>query len=227
MKIKQLSLLVVFCIGFVTVCFSQHRRYRIQNNVGIMGGLTQYDIITDNFETKKGTGWMLGASATVDLPNKWYNLSYMIQLTQNPFEIETRTTGASTETTLTEYKVFTVQAGLIGHLKLVGNNITIDAGPMLQYNSNLELQDGSHENYFIQNYTNLQAKDIEDVSNFNVNGMVGATAGFDHFKVSAHYVYSFLNTLEKLNDQNLDTTGGESNFKGNQSMLIFGVAVFF
>ena len=227
MKNKQLSLLVAFCLGFVTVCFAQHRRYRIQNNVGIAGGLTQFDLITDNFETKKGNGWMLGISATVDLPNKWYNLSYILQLTQNPFEIETRTNNTNPESTLTEYKLFTAHVGLIGHLKLIGNNITIDAGPLLQYNSNLELQDNKHQDYFIQNYTNLQAREIEDISNFNVNGMIGVTAGFDHFKITAHYVYGFLNTLKKLDDQNLDTTGGLSSFEGNTSLLMFGIAVFF
>jgi len=226
MNFKQLYLLVAFCIVFVTVTDAQHRRYRIQNSIGLTGGLTQYDLITDNFETTKGNGWMLGAMATVDLPNKWYNLSYIIQLTQNPFEIATRTGNTVFETTNTEYKIFTAHVGLIGHLKLLKNHLSIDVGPLIQYNSDLELEDSSHENYFIENYNNLEAQDIEDISNFNVNGLIGVSAGFERFKLTAHYVYGFLNTLNKLNDQDLDTSGGVEEFKGNQSMLMFGAVIF-
>ena len=45
--------------------------------------ITQFDIITDNFETKKGDGWIANMAATVDIPQKWYNLSYGMQLSEN------------------------------------------------------------------------------------------------------------------------------------------------
>src|SRR5690606_10239695 len=54
MQQKQLILLVAICIGFVTMSFGQKGNYRIQNGVGIYGGITQYVILTDNFTTKKG-----------------------------------------------------------------------------------------------------------------------------------------------------------------------------
>ena len=54
MKKIQLCLLVATMLCFVTKSFSQRKNYDIKNGFGIFGGLTQFDIITDNFETTKG-----------------------------------------------------------------------------------------------------------------------------------------------------------------------------
>ncbi|MGY0391237.1 hypothetical protein ACW5R3_01600 [Bizionia sp. KMM 8389] len=80
---KSFTLLVAVCISFVTLGYGQPKNYKIVNGIGLSGGITQYDIITDNFTTKKGNGWMASASATVDLPHKWYNVSYTMQLAEN------------------------------------------------------------------------------------------------------------------------------------------------
>lgn len=228
MKNRHLFLLVAFCIGFVTNINAQHRTYRIQNGIGITGALTQYDIVTDNFETKKGNGWLFGASATVDIPNKWYNVSYSIQLSENTLEIASRESNTNTTPIFTEYKIFAAQISLLGHIKIAKNYFTIDVGPMLQYNGKLELKDDSQELYFIQGYDNLQAKDLAEISNFNANGVAGVSLGFPNFKLKAHYIYGFTNILKKLDSQNLDTSGStETKFKGNQSMLVFGAMFSF
>ena len=49
MKNREYIILVAICIGFVTTSFSQHKTYLINNGFGITGGITQYDIITDNY----------------------------------------------------------------------------------------------------------------------------------------------------------------------------------
>lgn len=227
MKIKQRIILVALSICFVTLTKAQHRRYKIQNGIGLTGALTQYDIATDNFTTEAGNGWLIGASATVDLPNKWYNISYIIQLSENNFGIETNSVMTPGTLEFTDYKMFTAQIALLGHIKIIKTNLMIDAGPMLQYNSDLELKDAGQELNTINGYTNLLASDIEDISNFNVNGVIGLSAGFNNFKIKAHYIYGFLNSFEKLNDQNLDTTGGNQTFKGNQSMFVLGAMFLF
>ena len=106
MKKTQFILLVAFAIGFVTIGFAQKRPHgvvAIKNGFGIEGGITQFDILTDNFVTEKGNGWLGGASATGDIPHKWYNVSYTIQLSENtvgisakPFALATTTTNSLT-----------------------------------------------------------------------------------------------------------------------------------
>ena len=227
MQKKQFILLVAICIGFVTISVAQHQRYAIKNGIGIMGGITQYDIATDNFKTKSGNGFTGGFIATVDLPHKWYTVSYGFQFAQNKLEI----TGRPSLTTITEeqleYNIKTVQVAFLLHLKIIKDNFTIDLGPQLQYNSMLELDDDSKNNYIIDGYDGLFAEDISDITKFNANGVVGASLGAGNFKLRAIYSYGFTNMLNKLNNKNLTTTPSSEKFKGNQSMLSFVLMITF
>lgn len=227
MKIKSLLLLVAISTGFVTKNFAQHKTYKIVNGIGIFGGLTKTDIKTDNFITEEGDGFLFGMSATVDIPHKWYNMSYGMQLSENYVNILARPTVSSPEEEFIEYKLFAAQVSLQGHIKLIGSHLTIDVGPMLQYNGKLELENDNQEDYYIVNYDNLKATDIGSVNQFNFNGVIGASAGYEFFRVKAQYIYGFTNILKKLENPNLDTTGGDARFKGNQSMIVIGAMISF
>ncbi|MGB1309118.1 MAG: hypothetical protein ACPG6B_09420 [Oceanihabitans sp.] len=227
-KFKQYILLVVCTIGFVTINLAQSNSVPITNGIGVYGGLTQFNIITDNFKTKKGAGWIAGASATVDIPHRWYNMSYSIQLSENIVGIEARPLIGSVTKEFIDYKLFTAQIALLMHVKLVESYLTIDAGPMLQYNSELELEDNKHKNFVINNYNNLLAEDISDISKFNFIGAIGLSGGASHFRLKAQYLYGFTNMLNKLNKNDLDTSGiSKEKFKGNQSMLAFTLMISF
>jgi len=222
MQNKNFILLVAICIGFVTLIQGQHKNYNIVNGFGIQGGITKVDILTDNFETQSNTGWLGGMSATVDIPHRWYNVSYSIQFSENNFDIFGRPDILITTDEPIEFKMFTAQVALLAHVKLIGSNVTLDAGPMLQYNSDLELNNENQADYILTNYDNLTAEEILTVNKFNIDGTVGITAGYDSFKVRAQYIYGFTNMFNKLNSKDLDTSGSsESNFKGNLSMLAF------
>ena len=227
MKFKQYILLVAFTIGFVTKTHSQHKTYAINNGFGIMAGITLYDIKTDNFITKQGQGFAGALLATLDLPHKGYTVSYGMQLSENNLEISGRMTDDVAGNEMLEYKLKTAQLGFTYHKKILGDNLTIDIGPQIQYNGKLELKDNSKEGYYINGYDSLTAKEIENISQFNVNGMVGASAGIGAFKIKAQYIYGFLNILDKLNDKNLNVGSNTETFKGNQSMLVFAVMVSF
>ncbi|GGK30512.1 hypothetical protein GCM10007962_26030 [Yeosuana aromativorans] len=227
MKNKELILLVAICICFVTTGFSQHANYHIRNGIGISAAVTKFDIITNNFTTKQEDGFLGGLLATVDIPNRWYNMSFGMQLSQNNIGVLARPNAISTEDVFVDYKLLTAQIALLGHIKIIEDYLTIDGGPMLQYNGKMELKDNSKESYFINNYNTLLAKDISSISQFNVNGAIGASAGFGFFRLKAQYIYGFTNILSKLNSQSLDTNGSEGSFKGHQSMLALGAMIVF
>ncbi|XMO87921.1 hypothetical protein AAFN75_06425 [Algibacter sp. AS12] len=227
MKKIQLYLLVALSICFVTKSFSQKGSYDIVNGIGIFGGVTKVNFNTDNFTTKEGDGFIGGLSATVDIPVKWYNMSYGLHFSESTISIMGRPTASSTTNEFIDYKLFAAQLALMMHVKLAGSYVTLDVGPMLQYNSRLEFEDKAQEGYFINNYDNLLAEDISNISQFNLNGAVGVTAGFKFVKLRAHYIYGATNILKKLEGENLDTTGGDSRFKGNMSMLVFGAMISF
>lgn len=227
MQKKQFILLVVLCFGFVTLTMAQHTRYTIKNGIGIIGGLTQYDIETDNFITKGGNGFIGGMIATVDIPHKWYTVSYGLQFSQNSLEISARPTAASITQEQLEYKLTAVQLAFLLHVKLLSDNLTIDIGPQLQYSGQLELDDDNKKNYIIDGYDLLRAEEISDISKFNVNGIVGASLGISNFRLRAAYSYGFTNMFNKLNDANLATTPTSKKFEGHQNMLSFALMITF
>lgn len=226
MKKLKYILLVVISMAFVTLTHAQHKRYAIKNGVGIQGGVTQFDIITNNFVTKKNYGFIGGLSASVDIPHKWYNVSYNILLSENNIDIAAFSLANPMEE-FVEYKLLTAQLSFLFHAKLIGSNLTLDLGPMLQYNGDLELKDSSKEGYIISDYDTLLTEDISKISNFNVNGAVGLSAGFGAFRLRAQYIYGFTNILGKLNDEDLNVGSNNNKFKGNQSMIAFTAIITF
>lgn len=227
MQIRHFIVLVAISISFVTTSFSQRRGIvNISNGIGIGGGLTQFDIKTDNFDTKAGNGWIGGMAATLDLPHRWYTVSYGMQVSENNMEIMGKQSSLSASEPL-EYKLMAVQAQFLFHAKLAKDYLMIDAGPMIQYNGKLELKDSNQEDYFIDGYSLLSGEDISDISKFNVNASIGATAGFSHFKLRVQYIYGLTNMFNKLNDQNFDASPSDKPFKGNQSILAFMAFIYF
>ncbi|WP_336066822.1 hypothetical protein [Mesoflavibacter sp. CH_XMU1404-2] len=226
MKTNNFILLVAFCIGFVTINYAQRKNYNIKNGFAIGGGLTQFDIITDNFETKSDTGWLIHMSATVDIPHKWYNVSYGMQLSENKMSVNGFASALSSNFEPIDYKILTAQVAFLMHAKLAGPYLTLDFGPVLQYNSDLEFDDEGQEEWIIAEFDSLLAKDFVDITNFNVNGAIGLTAGFENFKVRGQYIYGFTNILGDLNDSNAANFTNKK-FKGNQSMLTVALLITF
>jgi hypothetical protein len=227
MKKIQHILLVAITIGFVTTSFAQKGNYPITNGISVFGGVTKFDISTDNFVTKQGDGFLGGLIATVDIPVRWYNVSFGMQLSESTIEVLGRPNLISTTEEFVAYKMFAAQVAMLLHLKVIPNHFTIDVGPMLQHNGKLEFKEKAQEDYYVNNYINLPAKDITNISQFNLNGAVGASVGIRNFKLKAQYIYGFTNILKKLENQSLDTLGGDSRFKGNQTMLVLGAIVSF
>ncbi len=224
---KYSILLVALTVCFVTESFGQPRNYDINNGFGVFGGITKFDIQTDNFITTEGDGFMAGMTAMVDIPHKWYNMSYGMHMAENNINISGRTLQGGSDQEFIKYKIFTAQVALLMHIKPFQDFFTIDVGPMIQYNGKMELKDTAKESYYINNYTNLIASDITRISQFNFNGAVGATLGIKNFKIKAQYIYGITNILKKLEDQNLDTAGGDVRFKGNQTQLVLGAMICF
>ena len=216
MKNKPLFLLVALLLCFVT---NSQTNVIIKTGIGIQGGVTQFNILTDNFDTSSGLGFVGGFSATGDIPHKWYNVSFGLQFFQNNLEISARETQSSDTTEMLDYQLQGVQGTFLFHIKIADNFFTLVVGPQIQFNSELELDNETQETFFINGYDNLNAGDISDITKLNANGVIGLSGGIGPIRLRVHYTYGFTNILNNLNDQDLNTSGGESRFNGNQSII--------
>jgi len=228
-NLKQL-LLAALCTTIFTPNYAQGGRTRLTNGFAIGGGLTQFDILTDNFNTIKGEGWSISASNTGDLPYKWYNISYGMQLSDNVLNVEgLQFDNGNLRRTQVEYNVLEAQLVLLFHFKVLPNILTLDFGPVAQFNSKLEMQSFDEENLFVTTTDSktILAKDLEDISQINFNAAVGATLGFKFIQFRAQYIHGFTNILNKLNDQDFNTGTGKSKFKGTQSMALLSALIAF
>ena len=228
MQIKHLLLVVGLSVGFVTGIFAQHKRVKIKNGIGIHGGITQYDISTDNFMTSKGNGYLGGLTATVDLPHKWYTVSYGMQFADNNFSIQGRPnvdSDVNFSSEDLEYNIKVVQLAFLFHVKVFTPVVSIDLGPQLQYNSQLELQDDGKKGYVLSGFDGLLADDITGINHLNINGLAGVSAGIGAFRLRARYSYGITNMFNELNKEDLNTAPSDEKFEGHQQMLSFSLMI--
>ncbi|TDD99651.1 outer membrane beta-barrel protein [Flavobacterium cellulosilyticum] len=187
--------------------FGQYK-YRDANRIGISFGLNQFSLNTSNFQTKPGKGWNAGLSMRGNFYDNW-DMVYAMQFSENNFTVNTKS-GFITEDT--NYKLPSAQISLMLSFKIVENHLSIEFGPVVQINGKLNVDSGSANNTI--SGTTLLAKDIVDISPFNLYPAVGITAGGRHLRLSISYQYGINNMLSNLNNKNVDV-----NFKGNPGIL--------
>lgn len=203
---KKIFFALVFML-FASVSFAQYG-YRDSNRIGIFGGVNQFTLNTNNFQTKPGTGWNAGLSMRGNFYNDW-DMVYAMQFSQNNFSVATNSGFIAEDT---NYKLSSAQISLLFSYKIIENHLSVEIGPLLQINGKLNV-DKNKENNIISG-TTLLAKDIVDISQFNFYPVIGITAGVRHVRLNVSYQYGVNNMLGNLNDKNLGYS-----FKGNPGIL--------
>ncbi|KQB36839.1 OMP b-brl 2 domain containing protein [Flavobacterium daejeonense] len=209
---------LVFTFGFVlttVLSFAQYR-YRDSNRIGIYGGINQFTLNTDNFETKAGNGWNAGLSMRGNFYNNW-DMVYAIQFSENNFSVATEQLGFGKEDV--NYKLPSAQISLQLSYSIIDNHLSFEFGPLVQVNGKFKVESGKENN--VISGTTLFAKDITDIGKFNFYPTVGITAGAKHFRVNVSYQYGISNMLGNLNSKNLGY-----HFKGNPGILNGNVILY-
>ncbi len=197
----------VFLLFSTSILFSQYN-YRDSNRIGISFGVNQFDLNTNDFQTKPGSGWNGSLSMRGNYYNNW-DMVYTMQFSENNFSVTTNS-GFITEDT--NYKLASAQISLQLSYKIIENHLSLEIGPLVQINGKLKVNQDQENN--IITGTTLLAKDIVDISTFNFYPVVGITAGVKHVRLSVSYQYGLNNMLGSLNNKNLGYS-----FKGNPGIV--------
>ncbi|MAN58281.1 MAG: hypothetical protein CMC08_00415 [Flavobacteriaceae bacterium] len=219
---KNLTLVAAFLL--ISVYGYGQQRFTEYNYLGITGGLTQYDINTDQLNTEAGQGFMFGFHARGAFYNN-FDLVYGINFYNS-------TVGVYGERALPiagdgRYIEYNIQSALIHVLlsvNIVRDHLTLEAGPLLNVSGKLKLDDEAYADYILDGYNTLRADDIQDVSKVNFRVMGGLTAGFRKFKLNAQYQYGVTNMLNNLNEKDLSEI---DDIEGHSSTLVLSGIFYF
>lgn len=202
---------------FVTFVSSAQYNYRDSNRIGIMAGINQFTLYTDDFQSQPGTGWNAGLSLRGNFYNNW-DMVYAMQFSENNFTVATTNSFFKKEEV--EYKLPSAQISLMFSYKIVENHLSVELGPVFQINGKFNIDEQYEDN--IINGTTLFAKDITDISNFNFYPAIGITAGVTHFRFNLQYQYGVTNMLSNINNPD----EGISGLKGNAGILSGNLIVY-
>ncbi len=220
MKFKSL-IFVTLTLFFIQNSFSQ-RNYNQYNRLGLTGGFSLYDIKTSDLVTKQGNGFTAGFTSRGSFRNN-FDLIYGLDFYSNTVEIFGRNATNSFETQFIDYNLQGVQIKFLGSYNIIRHHLSIEFGPILNVSGKMKVNSEQFEEYILDGYTSLKAKDIEGVSPVNFHVMGGISGGLESFRVSVKYQYGVTNMFNGLNDDELENT----NFKGNSSTIIFALVVYF
>lgn len=220
MSLKKL-IFVTISFFLVQEAYSQ-RNYNQYNRLGVTVGYSLFDINTSDFTTKQSDGFNGGFTTRGAFRNN-FDLIYGLSFYSNTVEIFGKNPTNSFESQFIDYKLQGVQINFLGSYNIIRHHLSLEFGPILNISGKMKVKSESLEDYIIDGYTTLVAKDLENVSPVNFHLMGGITGGVESFRVSVQYQYGVTNMLNKLNKEDLEYL----DFKGNSSTIIFSLVVYF
>lgn len=228
MSLKNLLFVTLFISTVVTV-YSQRSR-KEYSFVGINASFTLLDINTDHFNTEQGTGFGAGFVTRGD----WYNkfaMEYGVSFFQHHVGILGRdlTNPANNfDERYIKFALPNVQLKLQLIYYLIRHRLSLEVAPILSVNGKLKPNSESYEDYQIDGYESVTAKDIANVSTVHFLTAAGLTAGIDNFRANVQYQYGVTNFFNRLNDtESVSEEKPEGGFKGHTSTILLGLYIFF
>ncbi|MDN3723079.1 outer membrane beta-barrel protein [Aequorivita sp. SDUM287046] len=211
-------------VSFLFFLFQQtyaQRNYEGYNFLGIQGGISFFDIQTDDLVTEQREGFIAGFTTRGGFRNN-FDLIYGISFQSESVGVE-GSDPLGTDTQKIGYSVQGVQINFMGSYNIIMKHLSVELGPVFSINGKMKLDREEYEDYILAGYNTLTAAEIQDISVFNVRLAAGLTTGLEHFRISAQYQYGLTNMLGKLNDQGLEN----NDFKGNSSTIILMGVIYF
>jgi hypothetical protein len=191
---------------FITGIISAQYGEKDSNHIGISGGINQFTMITSDFDTEAAIGWNVGLSVRGNFYND-FDMVYGIQFSENQFAVKSANPLFEDVNT----KIQSAQISLLLSYKIVESHLSVEIGPMFQFNGKLDLQE--EDELTPIDLEGTVAKDIQEIKVFNFYPTIGFTAGVTHVRLHFYYQYGMSNMLRTL-----EAPSGRD-LKGNGSIL--------
>jgi hypothetical protein len=222
MSRKSLVIITVSLLIFQQA-YSQ-RNFEEYNLLGFNGGVTFFDLETANFETKQRTGFV-GGLTTRGTFYGGFDLIFGINFVSNNVAILSRDTlNPNGNPLFIEYSIQGAQITFLTSYNVIRHHLTLEVGPILSINGKMAVKNDNYKEYVIEGYQALKASDIEQINKVNFHVMGGISTGIRNFRLGAYYQYGVSNTLNALNDKDIEKSRGA--FKGNSTSFILLATIY-
>ena len=219
MSLRTLTIVTLLLLVFQQA--HSQKNYDGYNRIGFTGGFALFDIISSDLVTKQGTGFEGGFTTRGGFRNN-FDLIYGISFFNSLIGVQ----GSSlNDTQFIQYQIQAAQLGLLGSYNIVMNHLSLEFGPLLHVNGKMNLNNDTYEDYILEGYTALKAKDIQDINRINFRVAGGITAGVEQVRASVQYQYGVTNILGRLNDE--EKGFEKKDFKGNSSTIVLSAVFYF
>ncbi|MGK0386016.1 MAG: hypothetical protein ACI849_000622 [Patiriisocius sp.] len=224
--LKKLFIVTLF-FSVTTTVFAQRGAYGDgnYNRIGIQGGYSLFDINTSDLVTESGDSFTLGFTTRGSFRNN-FDLIYGINFISNKLAVKAGLPCGildCPEAQFINYSIIGAQVNFLVSYNIIKHHLSIEAGPLFNINGKMKLDSDRFEDYTVQGYNTITARDIEQISTLNGAALIGITGGFEQFRINVNYQYGFTNTLGGLNDENLEN----QDFKGNTSNITIAGIIYF
>jgi hypothetical protein len=203
------------------------KNYEQNNHLGLIGGIGFFDINTENFETEQGTGYIFAFTTRGAFYNN-FDLIYGISFVQNGVGVLASNPGDPTNNFQSQYVNYTIQAAQInflGSMNIINNYLSIEAGPVLNVNGKMKIDQEEFEDFVVEGYNTLTAGEIQNVSRVHFRLAGGITAGIENFRLGAMYQYGLTNFFNRFNEiSDIEKPNGK--FEGHTSTLLLTATLY-
>jgi len=183
------------------------------NRIGISVGANQFTMNSSDFDSKPGIGWTAGLSVRGNFYND-FDMVYDIRFAEHNFTVE------STNLALDDVdaKIHSAQISLMFSYKFIENHLSVELGPMFQFNGKLNFDEQDELTTIDNEGTTM--KDIQEIPVFNFFPTIGVTGGVKHVRAHLFLQYGVTNMFRGLEKP----AGGD--IKGN-GMILGGNICFY
>lgn len=195
------------------------------NRLGIQGRYAVMDVSTSNISIEGGNGFQAGLTTRGRLYNNWgiiYGIDFL------SINAEVATSGPSgLQDEATTYTLIGAQLNLLASYNLIGQNLSIEAGPALLVNGKMALSDRSQESNIVNGYATLTAGELQEVSRINPFAVVALTGGWESVRLSVQYQYGLTNFFGNYTNQDFtDPEAATTDFKATTAIISGGIVFY-
>jgi hypothetical protein len=220
---RRLFVLIIFFLSVQV--FSQQRFPKdVYNTLGLQAGINYGGFSSDNLQLSPGVGFSAGLSTRANVYNNFLFL-YGIKYFQYNTGINVLEEGRSGVSEI-NFRTNGVQLNFFGGHKIIGDYLSIEAGPVVQLNSKLKYEEG-YGDAIVEGYQ-LEVEDLQDISkvNFAVAGQI--SAGLRRLKVWAQYQYGLSNMFRNVEPEEIGENGSRvTDLQGAVRLATAGIVFYF